>query len=207
MHKFDCFSCYATKIREQRIAKSNQCRTIGKSDQRSHGKWIFISEVSTSEPGTSLTPSVAEMQQSLALMGPVKLAERKKKTNRGRKSMKSMILTTPQKRAEYQEKADRKAEKNAKKATAAPKKDTPSKRSKSRSKKVAKKPKKKKSTSSEEDIDFCMICTELLDHPMTDKNTIECNKCRRPFHLRCVNMKSYFTCRNCDSDLDISDEE
>ncbi|KYN10444.1 hypothetical protein ALC57_17418 [Trachymyrmex cornetzi] len=63
---------------------------------------------------------------------------------------------------------------------------------------------KPSSSSSEEDHDFCLNCTKLMPHKMTKNNSIKCNTCERAFHLQCVDMgnRSYFTCRNCDSDLD-----
>lgn len=115
--------------------------------------------------------------------------------------------------------ADKKAAKEAAKAkkgaaaateegsmTATPK--TSAKRKLKPNNKGAQKRKKRVSSSSEEDVDFCMAkgCGQLLDMPMTKNNTIECNKCGRPYHLRCVKMRSFFTCDNCDSDLDVSDE-
>lgn len=204
-------------------------------------------EVTSSEPSTStrsVTPSVSELQRSLVQIGPLQIGARQKKRRGGPKSMKSMILTTPEKRAEFKEKTDRKAAKIAKKATAATakaakiakkstaatvkaakiaKKSTAAsakgtakrtkpdanKANENKNKKAASKRNKKPSTSSSEDVDFCMAkgCGELLDTPMTQFNTIECNKCGRPYHLRCVTMRSYFTCDNCNSDLDVSDEE
>ena len=42
---------------------------------------------------------------------------------------------------------------------------------------------------------------------LTRNNSIECNKCQRPLHLKCANMtRSYFTCQNCESDADVSSE-
>lgn len=95
----------------------------------------------------------------------------------------------------------------AKKLTPPTKKGTVTKRAAPDSKEATLKRKKKISASSEENIDFCMICGDLLDHPMNKNNTVGCDKCQRPFHLRCITMRSYFTCKNCDSDLDVSDEE
>lgn len=154
-------------------------------------------------------------------MGPVQLGAARKKSNRGRKSMQSMVLTSPEVKAKLQEKADLKAAKADKAAATAAKKadkkatkeatkaatpKTPGKRLKT-DKKSSQKRKKQSSTSSE-DVDFCMAkgCGQLLDMPMTKNNTIECNKCGRSYHLRCVTVRSYFTYENCDSDLDVSDE-
>lgn len=63
------------------------------------------------------------------------------------------------------------------------------------------------SSSSEED-EFCLVCTQYFREPLTLYNSIECNTCKRVFHLACVHLTgAYFTCKNCDSDLDVSEEE
>ncbi|XP_058817360.1 U6 snRNA phosphodiesterase 1 [Topomyia yanbarensis] len=49
-----------------------------------------------------------------------------------------------------------------------------------------------------EDVDFCMICNKLMPAKLTRKNSIECEICDRPFHLKCVGMtnRTTFTCIN-----------
>lgn len=55
----------------------------------------------------------------------------------------------------------------------------------------------------DEDVDFCIICLTLLPNKLTAQNSIKCNECRRPVHLKCANMRrSFFTCKHCDSELD-----
>lgn len=42
-----------------------------------------------------------------------------------------------------------------------------------------------------------------MEEPITQFNATECNTCHQPFHLACIKITgSYFTCANCDSDLD-----
>lgn len=154
--------------------------------------------------------------QSTVLTSPESIAKLQEKSDaKVTKAIKA--ASTAAKRAEKAEAnaikvistAAKKSEKaEAKKSkTAAPpssKKKRPLKSPKTSSQKR----KKMSSSSSDEDIDFCMArgCGKLLDNPMTKNNTIECNKCGRPFHLKCVTMRSFFTCEGCDSDLDVSDE-
>lgn len=65
----------------------------------------------------------------------------------------------------------------------------------------AKRRKTKKTSSSEEDIDFCLKCLRLLPKKLTSANSIPSNTCKRVYHLKCANMRaSFFTCRLCDSD-------
>lgn len=110
--------------------------------------------------------------------------------------MNSMILRTPEKLAELEEEAARKSAKANKSASSAPKKRKTTVKTAAKGNRTKpttnKKPQKKKknSSSSSEDRHFDMAkgCGELLDDPMTRCNTIHCNKCDRPYHLRCVDM-------------------
>ena len=64
---------------------------------------------------------------------------------------------------------------------------------------------KKSQSSSDEDVDICLICMQNLkaDWARTAPSSVTSAKC----HLKCTNMtRSYFTCRNCDSDADFSFE-
>lgn len=55
---------------------------------------------------------------------------------------------------------------------------------------------------------YFLLGNEYWDEPMTRFNSIECNTCKRPYHLKCVDIRSScFTCKNCDSNLDVSSEE
>lgn len=146
---------------------------------------------------------------------------------RGRKPMQSAELTSPENIAALKERAAKKkatqkqaktapkAKKAAAKATTSkvpppaakettPQKATPKKaRSKKQTKPPAKRSKQRSSQSSDEDTDFCIICLTLLPKKLTAENSIKCNSCRRPVHLKCANIRaSYYTCKHCDSDLD-----
>ncbi|XP_043467262.1 uncharacterized protein DDB_G0283697-like isoform X2 [Leptopilina heterotoma] len=55
--------------------------------------------------------------------------------------------------------------------------------------------------SDDDDSDFCILCSELLPKNLTAFNSVNCNSCQRPVHLKCANMRtSYFTCEHCNSD-------
>lgn len=166
-------------------------------------------EVASSEPSTSAgTPNTMSRSSSyasvLSEIGPVQPGEPKKKSNRGRKPMKSTVLTSTETVASLKEKQNKRDEAKQRKAEKAVKRkptpQTPPVKKRTRSA-------AKKKSSSDEDIDFCLVCMKNLPAKLTKNNSIECNLCKRPFHLKCANMtRSYFTCRNCDSDADLSDE-
>lgn len=140
------------------------------------------SEVTTSD-GAS-TSGISDMTANLNDSGPVKIIG-KKKSNRGRKPMKSAVLTSPKKHAEIKEAAANRAEKQRKSEDKANK--TPAKSSSPTKSKVPKKKRAKKDESEEEeeeeDRDFCLVCNEFLPAKMTKNNTIHCDSCDRPFHL------------------------
>lgn len=170
------------------------------------------------------------MMANLNESGPVKIIG-KKKSNRGRKPMKSAVLTSPKKHAEIKEAAANRAEKQRKSEDKT--KKTPAKRGrnssspskakvpkKKRAKKneseenrnssappKAKEPKKKRNKKDEsegeeegEDRDFCLVCKDFLPAKMNKNNTIHCDTCDRPFHLKCVTFSASFRCENCDDD-------
>ncbi|XP_031632567.1 uncharacterized protein LOC116346566 [Contarinia nasturtii] len=129
--------------------------------------------------------------------------------NRVRSFCKENVLTSPElvatlkDRKEKSDAAKKKKEDSAKKRKGSPRKETPKKRTQPSRAAAAK---KKSSSTSDEDVDFCMICMQNLPAKLTSANSIECNKCKRPFHLKCVHLtRSYFTCQNCDSDADLSE--
>lgn len=67
--------------------------------------------------------------------------------------------------------------------------------------KVTKKTTSTQQHSSSEDEDFCIICMKGMPLVLTAFNSIECNSCKRPVHLKCANMRyGFFTCSNCNSD-------
>lgn len=154
-----------------------------------------------STSGASSKASVTSKENLLAaLQGvlPLKAGTPAKKSNRGRKSMQSAVLTSPEVVCELRDKAEKKREREAKKG------DTPSaKKQKVRGK--SKTPQKKQpsptDTDVEEDVDFCIICMKSMPKKMNRQNTIHCNVCDRAVHLKCAKMTaSYWTCKHCISD-------
>lgn len=171
------------------------------------------SEVTTSDVAS--TSGISDMVANLNESGPVKIIG-KKKSNRGRKPMTSAVLTSPLKHAEIkqaatdraekkrksEEAAANRAEKKKRKSEDATKKIPAKRRHKSPSKAKAPKKKraKKEEEDEEEDRDFCLECKDLLPAKMNKNNTIHCDTCDRPFHLKCVNFSASFRCDNCDDD-------
>lgn len=170
---------------------------IDEEDQRRIvvGPFLGREKVVPATPGpSSRSTSVSCLVDEL---GPLQAASPKKSSNRGRKPMASTILTSPETVATLHEKAAKKR--------AAP---TPIKKAKRKAtppaKKSAKRKKQTKKDSDEEDLDFCLICLDLLPPKLTKANSIKCNGgCDRFVHLKCAAIKkSYYTCKNCESDED-----
>lgn len=167
-------------------------------------------EPSTSRPSSALS-NASSYASILSEIGPLQAGIPKQKSKRGRKAIKSSVLTSPENIAVLKKKAAEKKEKEQKKAApkkvipknATPKKATPKKKSQKKVTPPAKRPKAKTSPSSDEDEDFCIICLTLMPNILTASNSIKCNTCQRPVHLKCANMsESYFTCKHCDTDYD-----
>lgn len=163
------------------------------------------------------------MIENLNKSGPLTYGKIAKKSNRGRKPMQSAILTSPEvldklkqasekRTAKKQKTVEASATKRGRKASnTATKSQTTSVKRGREAKETTKKETAKNqpiSSSSEEEKEFCMGCNKYFEGRMTRFNTIECNTCQRPYHLKCVQLNgSFFTFENCDSDLDISPGE
>ncbi|XP_054729343.1 uncharacterized protein LOC129238338 [Anastrepha obliqua] len=161
-------------------------------------------EITTSEPSTSTAVSVKDLRLALTSVGPLKLGTPVKKSNRGRKPMKSAVLTSPECVTEIREKAKKKQEKLSEKGdtpAAKNRKSTPAtKKLKGRGK--PKTPLKKipssTETDDEEDIDFCIICMENMPKKENRRNTAHCIACDRGVHLSCAGENpNAFTCVQC----------
>lgn len=151
----------------------------------------------------------------VAAVDPSESTTPKQLSERGRKPMKSAMLTSPEFLFELKEKPQKRDDvQNIKKERA---QKTPTKVQKPAAKTSkraatiaaartpAKRGKKKGSplNPAEEDDDFCIICLESMPRKLTSNNSIRCNSCQLTVHLKCANMQaSYFTCKNCDSDYE-----
>lgn len=173
---------------------------------------IFEEEIPTASFETVSTSE--SVLSSVASVGPVQFSVPRKKSNRGPRPMKSAIYTTQETRDTLKEKSDKREANKKKKEVAKAK--SPAKSPKGRAKGIkttpvkkgrpARKPKKKVSppdTSSSSDDDMCGICGDALPKRLDRNNSIKCNTCKKDFHARCAKFSnSYFTCRDCDTDLD-----
>lgn len=205
-------------------------------------------DVSTSTNNEPLT-STQSLDDTLISIGPLRPGKVKKKSNRGRKAMKSVILTSSPIRNELKQRAEKTFENKMKRLKAlqnqvlkgmpkesvsprpSPKQRTVAKPKPRKARKIEEnrmpqesmspKPLPKQRTVAQpqprkagkvnvyrvsapsEDEDFCIICMGPLPLRLTQNNSISCNSCKRPVHLKCANiMHSYFTCKHCDSDDD-----
>lgn len=180
---------------------------LGKLQKKSNrGPKPMRSSVLTSSPVRNALQEAAEKR----------LANKRKKEDASNKppAKKRANATSASKKATQANTATTSKKMVSKKtpADAAPAKKSPAKKSagkKAPGKKAKDKAAKKKDTSSsEEEAEFCLECNAYFTEPLTRFNSIECNTCERIFHLACVHLTGgYFTCRNCDSDLDISPKE
>ncbi|XP_017050190.1 uncharacterized protein LOC108094242 [Drosophila ficusphila] len=149
-------------------------------------------KVTTSESSagasTSGTSSSASLSHKLRQSGPLKKGTPAEKSNRGRKPMRSAILTSPEFVTELREKAaiKRKKEEEAKK-TPAPKRRTRSQPA-------------RRDSSDDEDVDFCILCLESMPKKLTKNNSVACMECGRDVHAKCATSANTFTCPNCVSD-------
>lgn len=144
-------------------------------------------EVTTSEEPSGSFSASSSLSSILAAVGPLQPAKpQPAKSNRGRKPMKSSVLTSPENLAELKEKRakrdateqkklERQANKAAKAKTPA-KAKPPAKRSKQRT------------YSSSSDEDFCIVCMQTMPKRLTTANSIACTKCDRAVHKKCVNI-------------------
>lgn len=154
-------------------------------------------------PSTSTIPntSAAPIQHILQEVGPLKHSAPIKKSNRGRKSMGSTILTSEVNVANLRRKSDEKKAKDSQnkenqKNKAA--KALPSKRGRPRKSSVVM---TIQNMSDSEDEDFCIICKGVMPKKLNRNNSIHCNTCDRPVHLKCANLTAgYYTCIHCESD-------
>lgn len=183
-----------------------------------------VEEVCTTpEPSTSsISRSTSRSSLSiLDVVGPLHGVTPKKPSNRGRKPMSSSVLTSPEVLTTLKKKAEERAVKKAaktakdlarlgklvKELSTTPAK-TPAKRGgtsmPAKRAKPSKRSKEQKSSDEEdEDEDFCIICMKTLPKKLTFSNSVHCNECDRPVHLKCADMRaSYFTCANCASDVE-----
>lgn len=163
-------------------------------------------EICLSEPSTSTSVLALNLSEVLSEVGPLQEKAATKKSNRGRKPMQSCILTSPEniaalkdkkrKREEHDPKLPvRKAMKKAAENSKQPLPPEPTRKSLRKSKLPA------KQESSEEDVDFCIICLKNMPSTLTKFNSIACNECKREVHLKCVKMRgSWYTCPQCNSD-------
>lgn len=159
-------------------------------ENKQNGKPLAHVILTDEEASTSAS---SLLHLTLNQIGPVQFVEPKKKSNRGRKAMKSAILTSPEKISELKTQADKRTLIKSKKKTST--KSAPAKKQRRDS---------SSSTSSEEE--FCTICLKQMPKKLNRNNSVNCNVCKRPVHLKCANVTaSYYTCVHCDSDY--SDNE
>jgi len=124
------------------------------------------------------------LSNALKTVGPLKVATPVPKSNRGRKPMKTKILTSPEVVEELHVKVATKKRKLEKQQN----KSKPS---------FSKKPKMCAAPVSE-DVEFCIICMQDMPIKKTKRNSINCQSCNRSVHLTCASIcNNRFTCAQC----------
>lgn len=199
-----------------KLSGENQCSDDDDDDPSSH-RIIVVNtdaietganeEVTTSASeiaSTSTMPSTSgvSLRRALEEVSPLQHKTPTKKSNRGRKPMKTTILTSAENVEIVRKKADEKRakqaridEKKAKKAGGPPAK---------RSRRLFSVPAKFVDQISEEESEeeeFCIICKGSMPKKMNKNNTIHCIHCDRAVHLKCANLHGgLYTCVHCESD-------
>lgn len=161
-------------------------------------------EISTSEATTSdatESPTVSRsssMSSVLDEVGPLQSSTSKTpRSKRGRPSMKSTILTSPENMSNLKEKRAKRDAAEKKKA------DKKTKDKATKKTPPAKRAKKKKSLSSDED-DFCLICFLQITER---RDIIKCKSCPNEVHKKCAKLYAgAFTCEQCVPDDEPDDE-
>ncbi|XP_043471657.1 uncharacterized protein LOC122504561 [Leptopilina heterotoma] len=190
--------------------------TIAQTEEVSTTASAVTSTSAAAIPAASTSPASTSQSLATALVsvGPVHLVAPTPKSNRGRKSLKSSVLTSLDNVSDLRKKADdrtkkavkraKKDEERSKKTDDIVKKAKKLKLSRKKMKANAQPSKKRvrKSTSSDEEVEeICLECKQVLPKKLNHNNSIYCDTCDIPYHLKCVNMqgRNYFTCNNCDS--------
>lgn len=153
-------------------------------------------------PTGSVASTSSASRSTLDELGPLRFVTPKAKSNRGRKPMKSAVITSPENRETAKQAALLRKSKSPAPKKAKP---TPAKR-KQPSKKgtAAKRTKKKDSSSSEDSGEICMICLQRMPDEITTNNSMKCHTCKIAVHINCADMRcSVYVCPNCDSDDDM----
>jgi len=149
---------------------------------------------------SEVAPATSTEASSSALLdeiGPLQPGPSKQPSKRGRKPMSSTILTSPANIAALKEKATKRPAKKSDGVT------QPAKR--------VRKPKPKLkpevAPSSDDDLDFCVICLKLMPLMLTAKNCVKCIECQRPVHSRCVKSSTaIFKCKHCMPTADFDED-
>lgn len=170
---------------------------------------ISMEEPAAYETVSTSVSDTSQLSHSLQEVGPLKATAPIKKSNRGRKPMKTAILTSVEQMATLREKAEKRLDRQQKSAKKIGKPSASSTTSKQKqpqnekqaTKVVQKSTPRRKSSSSDED--FCLICLKNMPKTLTQQNSVECIECQRPVHLKCANMSAgFYICTHCDSDYD-----
>jgi len=160
-------------------------------------------EEASSKPSTS-TSCESSLSTILSSIGPVQAAApTNKKSNRGRRAMKSTILTSPESRDTLREKQEKRdASNNLQKRPVSNTRKSSHKTPAKRGRPPNKVQNQLSSDDSEsEDEDFCIICFDKMPRILSRNNSVACIECKREVHLKCAKLtKSYFICQNCESE-------
>lgn len=190
------------------------------------------SAVETTQAGTSnaddLQPQVHEREtistvpttsQELCLSAvspqdirPYPKAGERKNQKKGKKPLKSAILTsTPVKERLEKESEEKEAKKKAKAENAKKRLykmiKTENPKQKTGKKFLPKKKPKVESETDEEDDALCLICLKPYSESKPGQDWIQCISCRKWAHIECGKDSKLYTCIHCSSDFVISDTE
>lgn len=166
-------------------------------------------------PSTSKDVSVCLPMLSPQDIRPYPKAGERKNNKKGRKPLKSAILTsTPVKERLEKEAADKQSKNNSKPKTVKKKlfsttrtNNSMLKNMRNKKKLIPKKKMKMEYESDEDDDALCIICLEPYSASKPGQDWIQCISCRKWAHIECGKDSKLYTCIHCTSDFVISDSE
>lgn len=175
---------------------------------------VHQTETTSAVPSTSKDFSLCLSTVSPQDIRPYPKAGERKNNKKGKKPLKSAILTsTPVKERLEKEAEEKEAKKIAKSKTAKKRlfkmmeTDTKEKKMGKKKKFISNKKIKVESESEEEDDALCIICLEPYSKSKPGQNWIQCISCRKWAHIECGKDCTMYTCIHCTSDFVISDSD
>lgn len=145
---------------------------------------------------------------------PYPKAGERKNQKKGKKPLKSAVLTSTPVKERLEKEAEEKEAKKKAKAEKAKKRlykmirtENPKEKTEKKKKLIPKKKLKVESESEEEDDALCLMCLKPYSESKPGQDWIQCISCKKWAHIECGKDSKLYTCIHCTSDFVISDSE